>query len=137
MHDISLWTIYGVYAILFLLILLCTAMIVLLRRHVETRNPEADQTSDAGDIGDVAKVLAAIIVMTDSVEAMRGQNAAEHSAIQSPTNDTNRMVRRVLARFGFLTANDPLPTDFASSEGKKPAPPAPAPPKVNHDPKLS
>lgn len=138
MHDLSIWTIYGACAILVLLTLLTiigATLSYLLWKHLDVRKTrrrgdvargvELDRVSDHGRITDAAKVLAAIVVMTDSVEAMREQNSAEHRPIQRAGEDTNVMVRRILSRFGFLVATDPIPTDFAPNTAQRPAPDPP------------
>jgi hypothetical protein len=102
MHDLSLWTFYGVILMACLLIVLTIVGgigVCLLWR-----------TSAAGD---ASRTIEAIVVMGDSVENMRAQNSAEHGSILSTGMDTNLSVHRILTRFGFLTSKElPLATDL-------------------------
>lgn len=124
MHDLSNWMMYAVLVLLVLLILATATLTWVMWRRLYVREDSHIGRSDGGHITDAAKVLAAMVVMADSVDAMRDQNSAEHGALQRPVHETNLMVRRILSRFGFLVATDPMSD-----------PPA-VPPKVPHAPDL-
>lgn len=146
MHSISLWTVYGVYAILFFVIVLtviAAALLAVLSERLEAlelwcRGESARAVDSAASeepvTAEAAKVLAALVVMTDSVDSMREQNSAEHGALLTPSRDTNAMVRRILSRLGFLVATEPLQTDFAQGDPKRSAPPPPPPPPLPKTP---
>lgn len=110
MLDLNLWILYGVGAIFAILVSLVVGLMIgarMLLQHIDALEALPPGTVRAREAS--PEVLDALARLAKSVENMRAQNSAEHASLQYTGADTNRMVRRVLSRFGFLIATDPQP----------------------------